>query len=130
MNKVPDILDLLLFCGEKMMVAQCLQYDICIQGTSKKEIMDRFAADLYSSIPFGNLSNLGQAPARFWDFFYEQQLCSVWDNPLEPLNIPLRPPAKLNYVTELRNVRVNLYPVVKRIWSEANIFPQYVQISK
>lgn len=56
-------------------VAQCLDYDICVQADTLEEVHDAFekalAATAFTSIMLGQkpFDGIEQAPKKFWDMF-------------------------------------------------------------
>lgn len=50
-------------------VAQCLEYDICVQADDLNEIPARFevAMRIESDLHKGNLASIGKAPKHFFD---------------------------------------------------------------
>jgi hypothetical protein len=59
-------------------IAQCLEYDICTQAKSPKELQKRFALNLFSNVAvcmeLGKpLTDIPRAPQRYWKMFENAQ---------------------------------------------------------
>lgn len=60
-------------------IAQCLEYDICTQAKSLKELQKRFALNFFSNIAVclelgrAPLAGIPKAPKRYWEMFENAQ---------------------------------------------------------
>jgi hypothetical protein len=59
----------LIFNQEEMLVAQCLERDICVQGRSVEEVQERFKVTLM--MEGERLTSLQPAPLRFHELWAE-----------------------------------------------------------
>jgi hypothetical protein len=57
----------LIFSQEEMLVAQCLDHDICVQGNSIEEVQDRFQVTLM--MEGDSLTSLPSAPLRYHELW-------------------------------------------------------------
>jgi hypothetical protein len=61
---------IILFEDEGMIVAQCLDFDVCAQGKDVEIAMDRIRDTLHVEHEYmGGLERLPPAPGKYWDLF-------------------------------------------------------------
>lgn len=66
-----DFLRVIIFEEEvkdaKMLVAQCLEKDICVQGKDLEELFKRLSATIYLEVPY--MENISSAPDKFFEMW-------------------------------------------------------------
>lgn len=102
MKTQSDAIKVLIFKDNDLFIAQCLEYDIAVQGETLKELEERLVCTLldYVALSIENreppFSHVPRTPKEFWDLFKKA-------NRLEkPLRIPSPPRRKINgrYIRE------------------------------
>ena len=81
MKRETDVLRVVIFEEEfrdvKMLVAQCLEKDICVQGKDLEELFKRLTATIYLEVP--HMGNISSAPDKFFEMWKSGEILAHQD---------------------------------------------------